>query len=177
MRGVEAIDREILATGLFGAAGIGGLLLSEADWAARAPTALFYAVLVINTWFSVRFFSRLPPIDRDESAIDGLLTVLYIALALAIGRNVPFIAIATVLFFAATAKYALLLRIMDLPLTLRRKMAIDSLGGLLCLVALTGALLGNEIESTWALALVFLAANVFLLLVQPMYRVFDPPRR
>jgi predicted branched-subunit amino acid permease len=56
-------------------------------------------------------------------------------------------------------------------------MAIDSLGGLLCLVALTGALLGNEIESTWALALVFLAANVFLLLVQPMYRVFDPPRR
>jgi fatty acid desaturase len=66
---------------------------------------------------------------------------------------------------------------MDLPRTLWRKMAIDSLGGLLCLVALIGALSGYEIESTWALALVFLVANVFLLLVQPMYRVFDPPHR
>jgi hypothetical protein len=177
MRGVEAIDKEILATGLFAAAGIVGLFLSEADWAARAPTALFYAVLVVNTWFSVRFFSRLPPIDRDEALIDGFLTVLYVGLAFAIGRNIPFIAIATVMFFAAVSKYALLLRIMDLPRTLWRKMAIDSLGGLLCLVALIGALSGYEIESTWALALVFLVANVFLLLVQPMYRVFDPPHR
>jgi uncharacterized membrane protein len=44
-------------------------------------------------------------------------------------------------------------------------------------VALVGALLGYEVESTWALALVFLAANVFLLLVQPMYRVLDSTGR
>lgn len=175
MRGVETIDKEILAAVLFGAAGIVGLLLSDAEWTARAPTALFYAVLVVNTWFSVRFFSRLPPIDRDESAIDGLLTILYVALAFAIGRNIPFMAVATVLFFAAVAKYALLRPILNLPRTLRRKMAIDSLGGLLCVAALIGALRGYEMESTWALALVFLAANVFLLLVQPMYRVFDSP--
>jgi hypothetical protein len=177
MRGVTTIEREVLATALFGTAGIAGLLLSNAEWSARAPTALFYAVLVVNTWFSVRFFSRLPPIDRDESAIDGLLTILYVGLAFAIGRNVPFLAVATVLFFAAVSKYALLLRIMDLPRTLKRKMAIDALGGLLCLVALVGALLGYEVESTWALALVFLAANVFLLLVQPMYRVLDSTGR
>jgi hypothetical protein len=177
MRGVEAVDKEILATALFGATGIAGLLLSDAEWPARAPTALFYAVLVVNTWFSIRFFSRLPPIDRDETTIDGLLTVLYIGLAFAIGRNIPFIAIAAVLFFAAVSKYALLLRIMNLPRTLRRKMAIDALGGLLCLVALVAALRGYEVESAWALALVFLAANIFLLLVQPMYRVLDSTGR
>jgi hypothetical protein len=176
MRGLEEIDREFLATGLFTAAGIAGLLLSDADWSVRAPTALFYAVLVVNTWFSIRFFSRLPPVDRDESAIDGLLTVLYIGLALSIGRVVPFIAIAATMFFVAVAKYSLLRPVLNLPRTLGRKMAIDALGGLLCLAALFGALAGFEWASAWALALVFLVANVFLLLVEPMYRVFDSAR-
>jgi hypothetical protein len=175
MRGIGTIDKAVLATGFFTAAGIAGLFLSGASWEERAPTALVYAVLVVNTWFSVRFFSRLPPIDRNELAIDGLLTVLYVALAFAIGRIIPFIAIATVLFFVAVGKYALLLPVLNLPRTLRRKMFIDALGGLLSLSALIGALLGYELKSAWAFALIFLVANGFLLLVQPMYRVFDSP--
>jgi hypothetical protein len=175
MRRIGTIDKEILATGIFAVAGIVGLFLSTGTWAERVPTALFYMVLVINTWFSVRFFSRLPPVDRNEAVIDGVLTLLYIALALAIGRIVPFIAIATALFFVAVVKYALLMPVLNLPVTLRRKMFIDALGGMLALAALVGALLGYELQSAWAFALIFTAANSFLLLVQPMYRVFDPP--
>lgn len=174
MRALAAVDKEVLATVLFAGAGVAGLALSSADWAARAPVALFYATLVVNTWFSIRFFSRLPPTDRDESLIDGILTVLYLALAFAIGRTIPFLAIATLLFVAAVSKYALLRGVVPFPRTLRRKMFIDFLGVLLCLAALLGAVAGFEMESAWALALAFLAANIFLLLVRPMYRVFDP---
>ena len=173
MRAIPAAEKEVVATVLFSAAGIIGVLLAPWDSPAVAPTALFYAVLVINTWFSIRFFAHLPPTDRNETLIDGILTILYLALALTIGRTVPFMGIATVLFLSAVAKYALLLRLIEYPRTLRRKMVIDCLGALLCLVALVAAMAGFDSASAWALAAVFAAANVFLLLVRPMYRVLD----
>ena len=173
MRTPPAAEKEVVATLMFSAAGVVGLLLAPRDSPALAPTALFYTVLVINTFFSIRFFAHLPPTKRDETRIDGILTILYLALALTIGRAVPFMGIATVLFLSAIAKYALLLRLIEYPRTLHRKMAIDSLGALLCLATLVGAWAGFAIESAWALAVVFAAANVFLLLVRPMYRVLD----
>ncbi len=167
------VPREVVATILFTAAGIVGLVLSPADWPTVLPGAIFYAVLVVNTWFSIRFFSNLPPIERDESVIDGILTVLYIALAFALGRTLQFISIATLLFAFAVPKYALLLRLIDFPLTLKRKMVFDTLGTLLCVAALIGMLVGFPMESLWALAIIFALANLILLTVWPMYRVLD----
>lgn len=173
---MDGAPKEIVATILFTAAGIIGFLLSPADWPTILPGAIFYAVLVVNTWFSIRFFSNLPPVERDESVIDGILTVLYVALAFALGRTIPFIAIAVVLFAFAVPKYALLLRLIDFPHTLRRKMVFDTLGTLLCVAALIGALAGYPLESLWALAIVFTIANLILLTVWPMYRVVAPDR-
>jgi hypothetical protein len=168
------VPKEIAATILFTAAGIVGLILSPADWPTTLPGAIFYAVLVVNTWFSIRFFSNLPPVERDESIIDGILAVLYVALAFALGQTVTFLAIATILFAFAIPKYALLLRLIDFPHTLKRKMVFDALGTLLCLAALIGALAGYPMESIWVLAVVFTLANLILLTVWPMYRVLAP---
>lgn len=171
------VPKEVVATILFTAAGIAGVLLSPAEWRDILPGAIFYAVLVVNTWFSIRFFSNLPPMERDESVIDGILTLLYVALAFTIGRTIPFLAVAAVLFAFAVPKYALLLRLIDFPHTLKRKMVFDTLGTLLCVVVLIGAFAGYPMESMWALAIVFTLANLVLLTIWPMYRVLTADLR
>jgi hypothetical protein len=162
--------RAVLATVVFSLAGLGGLLFAPSQWPAKAPNALFYAVLVFNTFFSVRFFDSLPPRDRDERLIDAVLTILYVALGAAIGSLAVFAALSTLLFAAAVAKYALLQPVMPGRRgLLRRKMRIDAVGGLLCVLSLAGSLLGAPLPSAWLQAVLFAAANVYLLAIDPMY--------
>jgi hypothetical protein len=105
--------------------------------------------------------------------------VLYIGLAATIGTLVPFAAVATLLFAAAVAKYVLLLRVVDRRDILRRKILIDGLGLALCLATLIASLLFDPLWSAWTEALVFAAANVYLLAISPMYvdREFAMTRR
>jgi hypothetical protein len=134
---------------------------------------LFYATLVVNTYYSIRFFSRLPPTDRNETVVDAILAVLYVALGLAVANPRLFTFLALVLFVCAIVKYARLRSLIDYPLTLRRKMLIDFLGAMLCAGAFAGTLAGYPVESVAAFAIVFAIANVYLLLIAPAYRVFD----
>jgi hypothetical protein len=157
--------RALAATFGFALAGLLGFLFVPQPWAAKAPNAVFYAVLVLNTFYSVRFFDGLPPQARDERVIDGVLTVLYVGLAATIGTLVPFAAVATLLFAAAVAKYVLLLRVVDRRDILRRKILIDGLGLALCLATLIASLLFDPLWSAWTEALVFAAANVYLLAI------------
>jgi hypothetical protein len=167
--------RQITATLAFALAGLVSLLVSPASWSAKAPNALFYVVLVLNTYYSVRFFDDLPPQDRDERLIDAVLAVAYVALAAAIGEPLLFALLSTLLFAAAVAKYALLLRVMHRRVLLRRKMAIDTLGGALCLATLGGTLFADPLVSAWVQAAVFTLANVYFLGIQPMYvDILDP---
>jgi hypothetical protein len=153
----------------FAVVGLLGFLFVPQPWAAKAPNAVFYAVLVLNTFYSVRFFDALPPQDRDERIIDGALSLLYVALAATIGASLLFAAVGALLFVAAVAKYVLLLRVMDRHDILRRKILIDGLGLALCLATLIGGALFDPLWSAWAQAVVFAAANVYLLAVRPMY--------
>ncbi|MEX0853313.1 MAG: hypothetical protein WD036_08550 [Bauldia sp.] len=160
--------KEIAATAIFAVAGLVGTLVSGHPWPARIPNALFYAVLVLNTYFSIRFFGGLPPADRNEAVIDGVLAILYFALALAIGWNLAFALASSLLFAAAMLKYVLLLRLIDRTI-LVRKIAIDGAGFLLCAATLAGCYFGYALESAWLQALVFGLANVYLLAIRPMY--------
>jgi hypothetical protein len=162
------MTRETVATVVFTLAGIAGLWFSDATLA-RLPNALFYAVLVLNTYFSVRFFTRLPPVDRDERLIDAILVAAYVVLAFSIGSPVRFAAVSMALFAAATAKYALLRGTLERTDILDRKITIDLLGLALCAATLLGAILGFPLASAWLQAGVFAAANVYLLAVRPMY--------
>lgn len=163
------IRKEVTATTLFTVAGIGGLVVAPHDWPAVVATGLFYVSLLSNTYYSIRFFGLLPPKDRDERVIDGALVLTYVALGLSLGRIIPFTAASTVLFVIAIAKYVLLMPIVARRDILRRKIAIDGLGLLLCGMAFTGALAGYPLESAWLQAILFGIANIYLLFVRPMY--------
>jgi hypothetical protein len=169
MASLPEIRKEVQATMLFAAAGLAGLIIAPRDWPAVAATGLFYVALLINTYYSICFFGLLPPKDRDERVIDGALVVTYLALGLSIGRIVLFTSATTALFVIAIAKYVLLVPIVARRDILRRKIAIDGLGLLLCGLSFAGALAGHPLESAWLQAILFGVANVYLLLVRPMY--------
>jgi hypothetical protein len=163
------IRKEVTATALFGAAGLAGFVIAPRDPSAVTATGLFYIALLVNTYFSIWFFGLLPPKDRDERLIDGALVVTYLALGLSIGRIVLFTSASTALFVIAIAKYVLLMPIVARRDILRRKIVIDGLGLLLCGLAFAGALAGYPLESAWLQAILFGVANVYLLLIRPMY--------
>ena len=52
---------------------------------------------------------------------------------------------------------------------LRRKIVIDGLGLLLCSAAFVGTLAGHPLESAWVQTILFGLANVYLLIIKPMY--------
>jgi hypothetical protein len=161
--------RAIVAAAAFALAGLAGFLLAPHPWLFKLPHALFYAVLVLNTFFSIRFFDALPPQDRDERAIDAVLTVLYLVLAATIGWLVPFAFVATLLFAAATLKYVLLLPVMERHDILAPKIFIDGLGLAMCVAMLIGSLLFDPLWTAWTAAVAFALANVYLLAIRPMY--------
>jgi hypothetical protein len=160
--------RAVVAALAFAAAGVVGVLLSPQPWPAKSANAVFYAVLVFNTFFSIRFFDALPPRDRDERVIDGILAVSYLALAASIGAPLWFALLSTALFTAAVAKYALLFGVIDRTALLRRKIRIDGLGLVLCAATAIGSV-WNPAASAWVQAVVFAVANVYFLAIDPMY--------
>lgn len=133
---------------------------------------IFFITLTVNTYFSIRFYTELlPALTFIDRFIDAVLAVLYIGLAAALSSIFLFELIGLILFSVATAKYILLLTRGAYAATLRKKIGIDTLGTLLFALCLAVSLAGFETISAWALAVLFFVANVYLLLLNPMYRV------
>jgi hypothetical protein len=161
--------RAFAATAIFLIAGLGAWFFLVPDWRSAWPRAFLYVVLLVNTYFSVRFFSRLLPRTVSQAVVDGVLVVLYLALALSIGHAAAFMFLALCIFVAANAKYALLLTVISDKGTVKRKILIDTLGAALFAAGLAGTLVGYEAESGTAVVIIFAAANVYLLVLHPMY--------
>lgn len=132
---------------------------------------IFFAVLLLNTVFSVRFWRPLQPANYTQGAIDGALIMAYILLAIRIGSAVEFMFFALLLFLLATMKYVLMLGQVPHLRTVRKKILIDLLGALLCATALLLTLMGEVEIGAWLLTGVFVLANIFLLWVRPMYKI------
>lgn len=136
------------------------------------PLIVFYAILLINTYFSVRCFSSLGHIhDFLHHSVDTALAVLYVALASQFGNPLWFTATATVLFAMATTKYIILLPQKNHTKLLMRKIATDNSGILLCLLAFIGILTGRVNAAVNGLVIVFLAANIYVFFIHPLYRL------
>ncbi len=135
------------------------------------PHMIFYTVLVINTFFSIRFFSRIAPENTSQVVIDVILIVLYCALALSMGRPMEFAFLALCLFIAASIKYPLLLRVILQTQVLKKKTLIDLIGTMTCAGVLGATILGYAFEAAWVAALGFTLANIYLLFIRPMYRL------
>lgn len=133
------------------------------------PLAIFYFLLVANTFFSIRFFSSLITLDTGQHIIDAILLVFYVLIALSMDNGVAFFFSATCLFLIASLKYVLLLKHATHAKILWRKIRINLIGAAACTLTLGGILLGHPLASVWAMAIAFGVANVYLLLIKPMY--------
>jgi len=151
---------------------IGGVMVYENFNLATLPLVLFYVVLMINTYFSIEFFSKIIPSKRlDQKIIDLLLVLSYLALILSFGNEVWYLLFAIMLFVVATLKYVCLLGVVDLKI-LKKKLIVNIFAIVACILALEGYLIGWGRVIMWTWALVFLFANVYLLIIKPMYK-FD----
>src|SRR3989344_7855151 len=151
------------ATIAFSLAGIIAVLFYASVSLVLLPHVIFYAVLVVNTFFSIRFFSRIAPENKSQMTIDTVLSLLYLALAFSMGKPVSFAFFALCLFIAASTKYPLLLLVIPQTGVLKRKILIDLMGTATCAAILGATIMGYAFESAWIAALGFTLANVYLL--------------
>lgn len=135
------------------------------------PHVIFYITLLINTFFSLRFFAPIQPGNVSQTIIDAVCAAAYITLALSLGLAIPFGLSALALFVASPAKYALMLGLVPNAAMLRRKILINLLGTASCAGLLGITLLGHPLQGAWAFAISFTLANVYLLAIKPMYRL------
>jgi len=152
------------STGTFG-------WLQVADGEGSFPLLAYYAVLLINTFFSIRTLSAITPKNIVQTFFDIILAALYCALALSFSSVLLFSGISAGLFLVAIAKYVHLDRLIAMPKLLHRKIKINALGALLSLLAFGMAVFGSAGISAWMLCIVFSLANVYLLVLNPMYRL------
>lgn len=152
--------------------GIVGWLLFVYDWHESLPLAIFYALLVVNTYPSVQLFSSIVPQDDGQHALaDVILAFIYFFLAASLGQPQQFALCALVLFLVAAGKYALMLHKFPHPELLQRKVRVDLLCALICAGALAGMLFGYAVYAGWALAIIFALGNIYVLAVRPLYRL------
>ncbi|MBP9757912.1 MAG: hypothetical protein KBD06_04895 [Candidatus Pacebacteria bacterium] len=162
--------RALGATLLFAAVGFWSVLFHNVPWEFSVPHIIFYTVLTINTYFSVRFYTAFTPESTFQSAIDFALVAAYIALGLSIGIPLAFAFFALLIFTLAPSKYAHMLGTTPYDATLRKKILIDLLGTLMCVLVLGVTIAGLQLKAAWMLAILFTLANIYLLLIRPMYR-------
>lgn len=159
------------ACSLFAAMLAFGALAMKPSWPGVLPILIFYVLLIINTYFSVKLFAEVIPDLPSQRAIDAILVVFYGVMAFSIGNAALFGFFLAVFFTIATMKYVLVLGIVSQPRLLKRKITADCLGILLGLAVVGGIMAGHETFSVWGLAIIFSVANVCMFFVWPLYRL------
>jgi len=164
--------RALFAVALFIVAGIIAWPLFVYDWYVSLPLAIFYALLVINAYPSVRLFSSIVPQEDGKHALaDIILAISYFFIAASMGQPQQFAICALAMFLIAAAKYTLMLYDIPHPHLLQRKIRADLLGALLCAVLLALMNLGFVVQAAWFMTILFSLASVYVLVVSPLYRL------
>jgi hypothetical protein len=102
-----------------------------------------------------------------------MLLILYLSAGFLLHSPSLFLSMTLLLFVLAPIKYLHLLGLVNYPRLLRKKISLDLLAASLVAGALLGTSLGYITESVWLLAVLFAAANVYLLYTKSMYRIID----
>lgn len=166
-----ARNRAMAAAGTFAIFGLIALS-SIIDWNKSWPLVVFYAALLTNTYFSVRSFASITPKEHlGQRLIDAVLVVCMLLLVLNFNSILNFTILATLLFIIATLKYVFLTQLAGYSKLLYMKIRIDTLGILLCFLAVIGTLwgYGRQVSIIWST--VFVLANVYVLWWEPHYRL------
>lgn len=140
------------------------------DWQKSWPLVIFYLALVINTYFSIKLFSSITTSRMiAQDVTDVLLFVIYVAMALNMNSRSLFVYLTLLLFIVAAIKYSFLLRIINHPKLLKRKILVDLSGVLGSALVLGGIMAGYETLSIWIFSGGFVASNLLLFFVWPLY--------
>jgi hypothetical protein len=167
-----SMRRAVFVTFIAIVGGILGWYFSVVDWRASLPLGIFYALLVVNTFPSVRLFSSIIPQDNGKHALaDILIAMTYVSLVISFGNPEQFALCALVLFLVAAGKYSLMVEETPHPNLVQRKVRVDLLGAFLCACVLAAMILGYPVFGAWALAIIFSLANVYVLGLRPLYRL------
>jgi len=161
-----------LCTIIFAMAGIGGVARVGDNLVQSAPLILLYFMLVIHAYYSIRAFASVTPATSiSQNSIDIILLTLYIVIGANIASYYNFTFFAFLMFVVASIKYILLQKVIDQKTLLKRKTRIDIIGAAGFAFTLLGVMLGSSRQSAWALAIVFAATSIYLLMVRPLYRL------
>lgn len=163
--------RALLAVVCFSLALLAGLLFTAGSPSSKLPMGIFYALLIVNTYFSVKLFGAITVYDRKQNLIDCVLFLFYLGMAFSVGKPALFAFLLAVFFAVATLKYVFMLGAVPHPQLLKRKITADILGTMFGLAVFGGVVLGYETFSLWAMAAVFGLANVGMFFVYPLYRL------
>jgi len=131
----------------------------------------YYAVLVLNTFFSIKAFAAITPKNTPQALFDAVLVLIYIALALSFSSVIQFSVVSWGLFVLANVKYMHLEGLIPQKKFLQHKMRLNWLGAFLSGVAFAIALLGLALPAAWTLFVIFSIAQFYLLVINPMYRM------
>ncbi len=166
-----ARERAIAATLGFGSFGVLAAAILVHNWATAWPLIFFYAILVVNTYFSVRVFATITPPDASsQKNIDFIIICIYLSLATQFEHPLGFTIIAALLFTCCIIKYKLLARIAPgYRMLLRRKIILDWLGAFLCTIAALGVVANYSHIATTFLTIINALANIYLLIIKPFY--------
>ncbi len=152
--------------------GIIGWALTVDDWLVSLPFGIFYTLLVVNTYPSVRLFSSLVPMEDGRHALtDVMLALLYTFLVGSFDDPQRFVLCALVMFLVASGKYSLMVGEIPHPRLLERKIRVDLLGALLCACALALMNAGWVLTAAWSLVIIFALGNIYVLALKPLYRL------
>ena len=167
-----ARKRAVLAAAGFALWGALGAWFFIIQWHQSWPLVLFYIILVLNTFFSVRTFASItPPQHIGQQLWDGLLVIFFLAMPLQFHSPLSFTLLATGLFIISVFKYVSLFPVVGFSPLLYAKIRINTLGVLLCVAAVIGVLSGHPLWSSILWTGIFLFANVYILWWQPLYRL------
>lgn len=157
----------------FAVAGAAAAFFTVHDLTRSFPLLVFYGVTALNAYFSIRCFASITPENYLQRIIDTALFLLYVALVFTFDSPFSFVAVATLLFAAASMKYASLLTLADMRHVklIREKILIDNIGAVACFLTLLGIVWGHPLLASYTLAAVFVAANIYFLTVNPFYEL------
>ncbi|MCC7004529.1 hypothetical protein IT397_01260 [Candidatus Nomurabacteria bacterium] len=164
--------KPIIATVIFALFGIYSSIFIVTDWKLSLPLVIFYFILTINTFFSIKLFTKIiDPKNVSQIVIDTILFCLYFLLAYKVDSYFWFSVVILALFIVAIVKYIFLLNLLQYQDLLNKKIFINSLGTVACILNYLFAAFDYGFQSAWALVIVFAVANIYLLVINPMYRI------
>ncbi len=166
----QAVQVASLAVTILGGTAIWSIHAGIRDWSVSAPLVVFFCILTINTFFSIRYFHPFEPArSRSQWLINSILIFLYLLLETSFNDPLRYTIILTILFAIATVKYLALRKTLGTDTTIERKIRVDSYATLVGVVAVIGMFIGVQWVISWTLAIGNIVANIYLLWANPLY--------